>query len=607
LSPCSAAPRKRGGEMGLRRAPLRVAAKHLFPGALQSAILNPQSSIANGLGSGRRRALILVVVLVMVALLALLAAGFTFLVHANLNTVMAEHHRFQARMAAESGVQRAIVMLRRDPDDPDYTDDLDAWFDNEGAFHGAIVYSGQEREGEEVFRERTETTTDEDATYDPHAEPVWRFSTLAPNYDEPDKVRYGITDECSRLDLNLATESQLRALFESVIPDNPDIEVDIDLLIDSLLDWRDTDSSVRTHGGEDAYYQLLKPPYRCKSQDFASVEELLLVQGFTGWVVFGEDYNGNGLLDRNEDDDDESFPPDNADGFLYAGIAPFLTIWSRELNTANDNKPRVNLNLQDMEKLEEKLEEYIDGNLISYIMDVRASGVTFNSVMNLIPAPPPPEEEEESLEEDAPRESAQAEGDEGSAQPENENGGESEDDLSDLDETESTSENAQSPSLPVYQNLTEEEPPGSDEDLSLILDRLTVNPSPVFTGRINVSTAPREVLAMIEELTDEELDAIVEARPEVTGEEKATPAWLLTQGVVDENKFRQILDKITTKSSVYRIDSVGYADHLGVVERLNVVIEMRGPVAQVLYYRNLTGRGPAYTPHGEETRGVRKR
>ena len=590
---------------------------------------------------GGRRGVILLVVLVMVVLLALLAASYAYMGNANLSTVMAEHHRFQARMAAESGVQRAIVMLRGDPDDLEDKMDLDEWFDNPEEFRGAVMYSLLESEGRETFREREEAATDEDPTYDAHADPVWRFNLVAPNYDEPEEVRYGITDECSKLDLNQATASQLRTLFELVIPEDADNEVDIDVLVDSLLDWRGTGTSADLAGntagasggiddggidggidgggddggGDDAsidgagshYYESLNPPYQCKSSSFSTVEELLLVRGFTGWVVFGEDYNRNGLLDLNEDDGDDSFPPDNADGGLFPGVAPFLTVWSREMNTSSNNQPRINLNLQDLDKLEEKMEEDFDGSVISYVMDVRASGKTFDSVMNLLPAPPTPEEEEEELVEELPPESVLPEEGETSSQSDNENDGESEEGLSDLELTEMESENTPAQPRPEYHNLTEEEPPCSYEDLPLILDRLTVDVVPAYVGRINVSTASFEVLATIEELTDEELDAIVAARPELTGEEKATPAWLVAQNVLDEYKFRQILDKITTRSSVYRIESVGYADHLGVVERLNIVVEMRGPIAQVLYYRNLGSLGPSYTPHGEEKRGLKNR
>ncbi len=507
------------------------------------------------------------------------------------------------------------MALLRDPDDPTKTNDLNRWFDNPEEFWGGIVSGGEGNEralGQAGLRSRTS----EDDVYDPNAETIWRFNLVATNYDDPETVRYGITDECSKLDVNLASEAQFRRLFETVIPQDSDNAVDINVLVDSLLDWRGDQAEdvaagkARPNGAKDEYYLTLDPPYRCKNGTLATVEELLLVRGFTGWVLFGEDYNRNGLLDEAEDDGDETFPPDNADGRLFHGVAPFLTVWSRDTNTANDNKPRINLNLQDTDKLQEKLTEFLDGQLISYIMQVRASGKTFNSVMNLLPAPPTPVEEsaEEDTSEDViPDAAALGEGAESASQPGDAsegNSGGSSGGFADQQPTTRRSENPPPTSQPVYTNLTEEDPPGTYEMLPLILDRLTTDVRAEFTGRINVSTAPREVLAMLDGLTDEELDAIVAVRRELSGEEKATPAWLVAKGVLDEYKFRGILNQITAKSAVYQIQSIGYADNFGVVERLNVVVKMQGPISQVLYYRNLTSLGPAYRPHGDERRGT---
>lgn len=553
------------------------------------------------------RALILLVVLVMIALLALLAASYAFLVQANINAVMANQERFQARMAAESGIQRVIVLLRKNPDDAEYSEDLSRWYDDPKEFQGGLVYG---TEGKDKLASRREV----DTTWDPKATAVWRYNLVASNLDDPTTIRYGITDECSRLDLNAATETQLRLLFQEVIPPDQEHEVDVDQLVDSLLDWRESGGSARPKGAKDQYYQSLTPPYRCKSAPFSTVEELLMVRGFTAWVVFGEDYNRNNLLDFNEDDGDASFPPDNADGRLFAGVAPFLTVWGREWNTSNGNRPRINLNLSDKEKLQELLEKDFDANIVNYIMSVRGAGKTFTSVMNLLPAPPPPEEEEESESTSQPGATTQPRTSQPTSASASENAEGDGEGLSDLQQSESASEKTPKVKLPTYQNLTDEEPPGTYETLPRILDLLTASPMPTFSGRINVSTAPREVLATIQELSDAEVEAIVAARREATGVEKATPAWLLTKGALSETKFRMLLDGadlltpkaggiITTKSSVYRAEALGYADHLGVVERINVAFEMRGPIAQVLYYRNLTGLGPAYNPHGVEQRG----
>ncbi len=53
---------------------------------------------------------------------------------------------------------------------------------------------------------------------------------------------------------------------------------------------------------------------------------------------------------------------------------------------------------------------------------------------------------------------------------------------------------------------------------------------------------------------------------------------------------------------MYRVESVGYADHVGVISRIMNVIQMRGPIPQVMYYRNLDSLGVAYNPYGDERR-----
>lgn len=537
-----------------------------------------------------RRGLVLVVVLVMVALLALLAAAYSFMVRGHVATVRAEFLTFQARMAADSGYQRAIVMLRES------AGDTDSWFDNPEEFRGLLVHG---TDGEDNVDTRSD-----DVTYDASKNRAWRTTLYHPNYGEEEEgVLYGFTDEGSRLNLTTATEAQIRRLFEAVIPEEADNPVEIDVLVHSLMDWREPGGSPREHGAKDEFYLALSPGYRCKKAQFATIEELLLVRGFTGWVLFGEDYNRNGLLDPNENDGDDTFPRDNADGVLFQGVAPFLTVWSAEMNVSSDGRQRINLNMQDTQKLQESLEEDFSGDIVSYVMQVRGSGTQFNSVMNLIPAPPPPEEEEGAPDGDenglpALPATPQPDGEGLDGNPADSNG-----ETTDPNGARAGSENDATPAAVVYQDLTAEPPPGTYDDLPLLLDRLTVNPIPGYFGRINVNTAPAGVIGALEPLTSEEVDAIVAARRNLESAEKTTPAWLLTQSLIDETKFRQILDSITTGSSVFRVDAIGYADDIGVVQRIRTVFGMRGPIAQVLYRRNLTPLGVAYNPYGEESRG----
>jgi len=549
----------------------------------------PRVSLASYGHHRMRPGLMLVVVLIMVVLLSLLAASYSFMVQAHLKTVIARTQQFQARMAAESGVEYAIGILRV------RQGDLNAWHNNESELRSALVIGHEDEEASDKMKRR-----DDIRTYDKSAGFAFRFSLYAPDFDHPGEVRFGITDESARLDINVADEAQIRHLFEEVIlpHEDSDHEVDIDVLVDSLLDWRSSGNTPRPNGAKDEYYGTLDPPYSCKSKDFSTVEELLLVRGFNAWVVYGEDYNQNGLLDPNEDDNDISFPPDNADGVLFRGISSYLTIWSREMNTAADHSPRINLNLLEPDKLKEKLDETeLDSDIISYIMDVRRSGTTIDSVERLI------------------SESIWQEGDDSGEDPEKP----SPDDppsTQPSDPETTTKPDDEIPNSPgiestdSYSDLLSGQPaPGEVDDLPLILDRLTVDPSPFteYSGRINVSTAPREVLSTLEELSSEEVNAIVEARRELTSEEKSSPAWLLTEGVIKPHAFWMIKDKITTKSSVYRIESIGYADHIGVVERIMYVVRMFGAVPQVLYYRNMNELGTAYNPYGDEGRELKNR
>ena len=63
-----------------------------------------------------RRGMLIVVVLVIITLLALLGASFSFRMNADLASVNALREVQQARLAAESGIARAILLLWENQD-----------------------------------------------------------------------------------------------------------------------------------------------------------------------------------------------------------------------------------------------------------------------------------------------------------------------------------------------------------------------------------------------------------------------------------------------------------------------------------------------------------
>ncbi|MEW6077237.1 MAG: hypothetical protein AB1724_05470 [Thermodesulfobacteriota bacterium] len=60
-----------------------------------------------------------------------------------------------------------------------------------------------------------------------------------------------------------------------------------DIIVDSILDWRDKDGLRHVNGAENEYYLALPEPYQCKNGDFTTIEELLLVRGVTPEIFYG--------------------------------------------------------------------------------------------------------------------------------------------------------------------------------------------------------------------------------------------------------------------------------------------------------------------------------
>jgi len=159
------------------------------------------------------------------------------------------------------------------------------------------------------------------------------FTVFRPLYDDQQTVLWGLDDEASKININTASREILLKL--------PNMTEDI---VDAIIDWRDTDSTPGTSGAETSYYNTLNPPYNCKNAPFETLEELLLVKGMTPALLFGEDFNLNGVLDANENDGDDSWPPDNRDGKLDPGLWQLCTVWSADKNVDASGGKRANLN-----------------------------------------------------------------------------------------------------------------------------------------------------------------------------------------------------------------------------------------------------------------------
>jgi DNA uptake protein ComE-like DNA-binding protein len=137
----------------------------------------------------------------------------------------------------------------------------------------------------------------------------------------PGRMCFGLVGEASKLNLNYVASNHLIWL--------PRMTLD---LTQGILDWRDTNGT----GPTVTYYAMQQPAYLCKNDPFETVDEVRLVYGADMDILLGEDANRNGLLDPNENDD-------NQDNRVDPGVLEYLTVYSREPNTNSDGSARINI------------------------------------------------------------------------------------------------------------------------------------------------------------------------------------------------------------------------------------------------------------------------
>ena len=192
----------------------------------------------------------LVLVLWVLALLSVIVMEFCFSMRTEVNITRNFKETGQLYYFAHGGIQRAIAELiyRSDP-----------------ALHQKRTLPGVE--------ELTEM------------EQEWRIDGrpyLVPFQQGEAEVR--VTSESGRINLNNAPDVVLRRVLKYFV----EIGEERDIIIDSILDWRDTDDFHRLNGAENDYYQSLTEPYDCKNGPFDAVEELLLVRGITPELFYGK-------------------------------------------------------------------------------------------------------------------------------------------------------------------------------------------------------------------------------------------------------------------------------------------------------------------------------
>jgi len=97
---------------------------------------------------------------------------------------------------------------------------------------------------------------------------------------------YCVEDEAGKLDINALSNTTGIILRNLIVQLGYPQEI-ADMVVDSILDWKDIDELHRLNGAESDYYQTLPNPCKAKNASFDTLEELLLVKGVTPELLYG--------------------------------------------------------------------------------------------------------------------------------------------------------------------------------------------------------------------------------------------------------------------------------------------------------------------------------
>jgi DNA uptake protein ComE-like DNA-binding protein len=140
----------------------------------------------------------------------------------------------------------------------------------------------------------------------------------------------------------------------------------------------------------------------------------------------------------------------------------------------------------------------------------------------------------------------------------------------------------------------------SIDDMRQIVDRVSISDDEVLQGKVNINTAPLEILAMLPGLDEEKAQAIINKRTAPEGQESAVTApqqnaqesgpfaglgQLLDVEGIDEATFRNLVDHVTYRSHAYRIESEGRSSDGKIVQNCVAVVDRSGDRVEIKYWK----------------------
>ena len=501
--------------------------------------------------NARRDGYVIFAVLIVVVVLALVAYRFAESMSSEYRAGVRTTDNAQAKLAAVSGLHYAAAVLS---DRETFYSTLDGNpFDNPDIFQGV-----------EVPAAAGGTTPPKPMYFD-----IRCVALTDSGYEQ----RFGVIDEGGKLNVNsmIALDPTGQLLHDALMK-LPNMTEDI---ADAIVDWVDADDDSRAAGAESSYYLSLTSAYKAKNGPLNSLDELLLIRGVTPALLYGGDSNRNGVQDEGETDG-------------TCGWSDYLTVYGRELNVDMSGTARIYLNGDDLEVLYKQLQQAVGDELATYVVaskvlsptTISTTGGTTGTSGQQNQRPTVPATTEQLYAAVQARVATTA------------TSGKRIRSLVDLMNTKITlprdpMAKQDDPDVVAFSPLAD--PTKRNELLPKFMDKTTVRQAIEMVPRINVNTAPREVLLAVPTITETEADAIMSVRANQLPTEQGTAsaAWLVTTDTLTTARFKQIEKYITGSTMVYRVQVVGYSAHSTQTARMEAVIDTNQGAPRFLHVRDL--------------------
>jgi competence ComEA-like helix-hairpin-helix protein len=457
----------------------------------------------------RRRGSILVGVLWCMVLLSVLVIGVLHTARMDLLVVKNYGDRVQAHYLALAGVERAKALIYQDVVARQGT----------GKNHTGTLYNDA-KDFQNVSLGRGKFQ-------------VFRRAAQ----EEGGGIIYGISDEESRLNINVASANELTNL-NGMTSD----------ILGAIMVWRNAatqnpaSQDPSTPGGANSdYYMSLRPPYLARNGPFQTVRELLMVRGVTTELLLGNDKNQNGFLDSDDDPADKAPPGLQPPPPPNPGWAALLTVTDTDKDVDASGKDRVNPQTADANAL--TAVAGITQDIASAIVSYRGQN-QLQSLDDLLSVTPP-----------NPNQGG-ANGNGGGGG--NRRGG-----------GQNGSGNSGSPVI-------------SQDLLEQIADGLTLAGGDQ-KGLINVNTASLDVLICLPGVDQALAQAIINYR-QSSGYFDNVAGILKVDGMT-RAIFKQVVPLITVRSETYRIMCEGKINSSGVRQRIEEIVHIGRSDIETLGYR----------------------